>query len=163
MLVRVRSFMDACPLTSWPKIPSHTRNCGLGRSLLQSAQQLAEIPHCFCHVDIAVLQFLALLQNFPQLGILLVIQMEFGEVEELKVWYKWNVSLVKKTIAVGVLHKVEVGVREPGFCQLLHDLLIYPSPLLHYSQWLQRSRYSDMFGGSTLKPACSQSLSLTND
>lgn len=59
--------------------------------------------------------------------------MEFGEGEELKVWHKWNVSLVKKTITIGGLHKVEVGVREPGFCQLLHDLLTYLSPLLYYS------------------------------
>lgn len=59
--------------------------------------------------------------------------MEFGEGEELKVWYKCNVSLVKKTTAVGGLHKVEVGVREPGFCQLPHDLLTYLSPLLYYS------------------------------
>lgn len=136
MLVRVGSFTDACPLTSWSKIPSHTRNGGLGRFLLQSAQQLAEIPHCFCHVDIAVLQFLALLQNFPQLGILLVFQMEFGEGGELNPRYKWNVSLVKETIPFGGLHKGELGVREPGFCQLLHNLLIHLSPLLHYSQQL---------------------------
>lgn len=31
--------------------------------------------------------------------------MEFGEGEELKVQYKWNVSLVKETIAFGGLHK----------------------------------------------------------
>ena len=163
MPVRIRSFTDACPLTSWPAIPSHTRNCGLGRSLLQSAQSLAEIPRCFWHVDIAVLQFTALLLNFPQLDVLLVIQMGFGEGEELKVCHKWNASLVKKTITIGGLHKVEAGVREPGFCQLLHDLLTYLSPLLYYSQRLSHTRCSEMFGGSTLNPACSQSLSLTDD
>lgn len=50
------------------------------------------------------------MQNFPKFGILLVILLEFLEGGELKVWYKWNVSLVKKTTEVGCLlgEKVEV-------------------------------------------------------